>query len=105
MPIAPSRDYTFGPMETDKETGLPYLPEDLAWSVSRSSTAGTVKLSVVINLGGDWVEFVDGHYIFTSPSSESLKTTAAYLYEKIREEQKLNAQVEELVGLYPPNSL
>jgi hypothetical protein len=106
LQIAPENNHLFGPLETDPETGFPKLPEGLAWRVSRAGTeSGSVKLSVAINMEGNWVGFAQDHYIYTGPSAAALKSTSEYLYEKIREGQKKSAEVDSVVGLYPPNSL
>lgn len=105
MPIAPNKDYTFGPLESDPDTGLPKLPEGMAWRVSKSNDT-SVKLSVAYNQNdGNWGTYAPDHFIFTSPSSGALKSCAEILYERIREHQKEWVQVEQVVGLYPPNSL
>jgi len=104
LPIAREKDYTFGPLETDPDTGLPKLPDGLAWRVSKSDES--VKLSVAINHGnGNWGTYASDHFIFTAPTSSALKSCAETIYERIRETQKVLVQVEEVVGLYPPNSL
>jgi hypothetical protein len=93
-------------LELDPETGLPKLPEGLAWRVSRSRDDGTgVKISIAQEVNGNWVSFEPDIYIYTSPSSTSLKDHSKYLYDKILQKQKQVALVDSVVGLYPPNSL
>jgi hypothetical protein len=103
LSIATENNTILGPLETDPETGLPKLPEGLAWRVSRSSAEGNVKVSVVTL--PDTTPFFPDIYTFSDASSDSLKVSAIRVYENIRLSQESIAQVESVIGLYPPNSL
>lgn len=103
MSIATENNTTLGPLETDPETGLPKLPEGLAWKVSRSSMEGHVKVSLVTL--PDATPFFPDHYTFSDASSDSLKFSATRVYENIRHTQQAIVQAENVIGLYPPNAL
>jgi hypothetical protein len=90
-------------METDQETGLPKLPEGLAWRVSRSSVSSNVKVSIVELPNA--APFYGDHYTYASASSESLKESTKRIYERVRGVQQQEVKAEELIGLYPPNSI
>lgn len=98
-------DHTFGPMEIDPDTGLPNLPEGLAWLVSRSDSGQSVKVSVSENVEGYWRAFEPDIYLFTEPSSEALKNTTQIIYGRIVNAQLHTREVESVIGLYPPNSI
>lgn len=103
MPIAPSKDYTFGPLEIDSRTGLPYLPEGLVWRVARAETS-YVKVSIAYFDGSEAYDF-HNRSVYVTPTTEHLQNAAHSIYEDILKYQKKAKAVESLIGLYPPNSL
>lgn len=120
MPIAPKKE--FGPLETDNGTGLPVLPEGLAWKVAKDPFDNSkVVISLVVRMTnpiykGDelvsstvtWLDFggdYSDHFRVMEPTSDALRSAAEDIYMQIVSEREKYESVETLVGLYPPNSL
>lgn len=110
-------------MTIDPETGLPALPENYAWEVSRGGErlyvhlkSGTREpLSFWAKLLGKepdmyWSEYIDGHryweYVpLNFLNGEGILMTATGIYKEIHESSVKNDALDSFVGLYPPKSL
>lgn len=117
----PSVVHSFPPLEADKDTGLPILPDGMAWKVSRTMLPDKVKIELVVKMESPeyrgkqlvrtnvtWLRFggeQSTFYEITAPTSKNLGDCAKYIYNDVLKSQEDHANVEALVGLYPPNSL
>lgn len=110
-------------MTIDPETGLPDLPEDYAWEVSR----GGDRLYVTLKRGTKepqsfwakllgkkpdiyWSEYIDGNryweYVPVNlPNGEGILVTATRIYKEIHEISVKIDELDSFVGLYPPKSI
>lgn len=110
------------PLVFDPATGLPRLPEELAWKVLDTQYKEEVTVTIyekvvstptfIDRVFGDeakvyWQSchqfrgFSDESYA----TEESVKKMAVKIYNRILKWQLGNAAKENLLGLYPPNSL
>lgn len=109
-------------MESNSDTGLPILPEGMAWKVAKDTfDHGKVVISLVVRMivpvyNGDeiyirnetWLDFggeYSDYFRVMEPSSAALRSAAEDIYMQIVAEKERAESIDSLVGLYPPNSL
>jgi hypothetical protein len=107
------------PMEFDEETGLPTLPDGMAWRVSPlSDTSVLVEIAESFRTQPSWIDRLWGEkprtiwdsYCFDSrrpctPSTSAIRDTAVKVYNDVRDWEQARSRKTKLVGLYPPNKL
>lgn len=113
-------EYKFSePLSIDPETGLPKLPEGLAWNVD---SYGMDRLVVEIHylhelpntwwmdLWRDkprtlWMKYKLVSPDYADPTEEDLLNTTVRMYERQYDRYMKYKDVDKFVGLYPPKSI
>ncbi|UDL16602.1 hypothetical protein SEA_ATUIN_208 [Arthrobacter phage Atuin] len=110
MPIAP--DTIFDELEIDPKTGLPFLPEDLGWKIAAvPSYKGIVSVKMVAKSRRiprrhtdedyGWEDFHTSEEYCNANRAE-ITEAATKLYQTVLKDQKMQQQVNGLVGIYEP---